>query len=186
MHLANSHSLWGLDLCYFLLGMFMWTPNLLFCGFFQKYRLLVFIYIKEVPRNSRHGPMLSLVRYYPNIMTLHLSSSPWSKQKRRKNRHIWSIRKQHLCMTKVYCKSCWVWLIKDCERNFEWNIGVKHKNGVRTGCWAFPQSPLQPHAWSPCFSRSRVNAPLDAFAGHLHGNGCSCKSDSMFPSIFCG
>lgn len=32
-------------------------------------------------------------------------------------------------MTKFYCNSCWVWVIKDCECNFEWNnIRVKHKN----------------------------------------------------------
>lgn len=32
-------------------------------------------------------------------------------------------------MTNVYCMTCWVWLITDCERNFKSNIRIKHKNG---------------------------------------------------------
>lgn len=46
-----------------LLRLFTGTSNLLF----EKYKSFVFIYFKKVPRNSRHGPMHSLVGCYSNI-----------------------------------------------------------------------------------------------------------------------
>lgn len=81
------------------LRLFIRVSNLLACGLFQKYRLLVFIYIKEVPRNSRHRPMLSLVRCYTNIEWFSIPFQVHDQSKREEQTHT-----EHNKTTSLYHK----------------------------------------------------------------------------------